>query len=251
MSTYLDQPDEHLDPAVASIYDAAHAARSTPEALRPMLDVLTELSGEGSALEFAVGTGRVALPLAERGVAVFGMDFSEAMLSQLRAKPGSETITASLGDMRTAQLGQNHALVYLVFNTIMNVRTQQDQVEVFRNAARHLQPGGHFAIEVVVPEIHRLSPGETLIPFDLSDHHVGVSEYVDMVNQIVLSHHWSFLNSTSHRSAPSFRYVWPSELDLMAKLAGLEFVARWADWTRAAFTGDSRSQVSVWRKPLG
>lgn len=246
---HLDQPDEHLSEAVAQSYDTAVADRFGPDAVQPAAARLAALAGDGGAVEFAVGTGRIALPLAALGVRVQGIDFSEPMLDQLRAKPGATDVEITCGDMTTTKVCDDAALVYLVFNTITNLRTQDLQVACFRNAAAHLRPGGRFVIENGVPKLHALPPGETIRPFDVSPHHVGFDEYVDRVGQISVSHHYYIDGETVRRVSGAFRYVWPSELDLMAQLAGMELEARWSDWDQATFTGESPSHVSVWRKP--
>lgn len=244
----LAAPDQHLDPSVAAGYDRSVSERFSPEAIEPCIRLLADLAGAGPAVEFAVGTGRLALPLSEAGVTVHGVDFSEPMLAELGKKPGAEHISLTVGDMTTTVVCTDASLVYLAFNTITNLRSQAAQVACFRNAAAQLSPGGRFVIENNVPILHRLSPAETVYPFELTPHHIGFDEYVDLVNQISVSHHY-FIDGNSVRNvAGAFRYVWPSELDLMAELAGLEFEDRWADWHRNEFTGSSRGHVSVWRK---
>ncbi len=246
---FLSSPDAHLDPVVAAAYDQGHAAQFTAGAVSAAVDLLSGLAGDRPAVEFAVGTGRLALPLAENGVAVLGIDQSEPMVAELRQKPGAERVAVTVGDMTTTQVCTDAGLVYLVFNTITNLKTQASQVACFRNAAAHLAPGGRFLVENGIPELHRLPPGETIRPFDVSPNHLGFDEYVDLVNQISVSHHYHVDGDRVRTSSPSFRYVWPSELDLMAELAGLEFESRWADWNRSPFSGDSTSHVSIWRKP--
>ena len=245
----LSSPDPHLDPVVAANYDEAEAARFDPAAVGPAVNLLASLAGSGSAVEFAVGTGRLALPLAETGVAVHGIDFSEAMLAELQKKPGAARIALRQGDMTSTQVCSDASLVYLVFNTITNLRSQAQQVACFRNAAAHLAPGGRFVIENGVPKLHRMPAGQTIHPFDVSPDHLGFDEYVDLVDQISVPHRY-FIDGDKVRTQSSiFRYVWPSELDLMAKLAGLELEYRWADWHRSPFTGNDTDHVSVWRKP--
>lgn len=170
------------------------------------------------------------------------------MLDEMRKKPGAEQITLTNGDMAATSAGVEASLVYLVFNTIMNLRSQELQVACFRNAAAHLAPGGHFLIETMVPELRLLPPGETIRPFDVSTEHVGFDEYIDLVNQILISHHCFIDGDRVRRSSPAFRYVWPAELDLMAQMAGMELVSRWSDWQRTPFTGESAAHVSIWRK---
>lgn len=245
---YLSWPDEHLKSSVAANYDAM-TDRSSSEAVLPAVNVLAELAGDGPAVEFAVGTGRIALPLAATGTLVSGIDFSEPMLAELRKKKGAEHILVTLGDMTQTQVCSDATVVYLVFNTIGNLRTQQQQVACFRNAAAHLAPGGCFVIENIVPNLFGLAPGESIRPFDVSPHHLGFDEFVDRVNQILISHHYFINGNRVQTVSGAFRYVWPSELDLMAELAGLRFESRWADWHRNAFGDDSTSHVSVWRKP--
>jgi SAM-dependent methyltransferase len=246
---HLDEADEHLDPRIAAEYDAAVADRGSPEAVDPMVAVLAELAGEGVAVEFAIGTGRIALPLAASGVEVIGLDVSEPMLAELRRKDGAERIEVTVGDMTSTQLCSDASLVYLVFNTITNLRSQRQQVACFQNAAAHLRSGGRFIIESGVPKLRRLPPGETIVPFDVSAQHLGFDEYVDLVEQISLSHHYFVDGDRVRVVASAFRYVWPSELDLMAQLAGMTLESRWSDWHRSPFTGDSESHVSVWQKP--
>jgi SAM-dependent methyltransferase len=217
-------------------------------------DFLAALAREASpdapsALEFAIGTGRIALPLSRRGVQVAGVDLSEAMLARLRAKPGAERVAAVAGDFTTASAGRTFGLVYLVYNTIGNVTTQDDQVACFRNAAAHLAPGGHFVIENGVPDLRRLPPGQTAVPFTLREDRLGFDEY-DIVNQgLVSHHHWRDADGAWHTRSIPFRYTWPAELDLMARLAGMRLRERWAGWDRSPFTADSGQHVSVWRKP--
>ncbi len=252
MNKWLDQPEAHLDPVVAQAYDSSTASEFEPAAISAAVDLLTELaSGDRArALEFAIGTGRIAVPLAARGVTVHGIDASEPMLAQLKAKPGADAIETTVGDMTETTVGHDFDLVYLVYNTVMNLRSQAAQVACFANAARHLRPGGRFVIETMVPELRRLSQGETILPFDVSHHHLGFDEYVDFAEQVLVSHHYHLApDGTARNSAPAFRYVWPAELDLMAQLAGLERESRWADWERSTFTGDSTKHISVWRKP--
>jgi len=232
---YLSSPDAHLDPVVAAAYDNALDDHFNPEVVQGAVSVL---------VEFAVGTGRLALPLAGTGVVVHGIDISEPMLEQLRRKPGADLVNVSIGDMTSSDA----RLVYLVYNTIMNLRTQGQQVDCFRNAASHLSVGGRFLIETMVPELRHLPPGETIRPFDVSSHHLGFDEYADLVNQISISHHYHIDGDQVRTNSPAFRYVWPSELDLMAQIAGLKLEARWQNWDREPFTGESRSHVSIWQK---
>jgi len=211
------------------------------------VDFLAALAGDGGALELAIGTGRVALPLAERGVRVAGIELSPDMLAQLRAKPGADAIEVALGDMTTTRVDRSFRLVYLVFNTINNVTTQDAQVACFANAAAHLEPGGCFVIEVGVPDLQRLPPGQTAVPFTVRDDRLGFDTY-DVVTQEMWSHHHWRDGDAWQALAMPFRYVWPSELDLMARLAGMRLRERWAGWRREPFAADSRSHVSVWER---
>ena len=245
---YLSASDTHLNPLVAAAYDDSLEDQFKPEVIQGAVSILAELAGDGPAVEFAVGTGRLALPLAETGVGVHGIDISKPMLERLQNKPGSERVNVVIGDMTSSLVCTDARLVYLVFNTIMNLRTQEHQVACFRNAAAHLSPGGRFLIETMVPELRLLPPGETIRPFDVSSHHLGFDEYVDLANQISVSHHYFIDGDQVRTSSPAFRYVWPSELDLMAEIAGLKLESRWANWDQDPFTGDSPSHVSVWQK---
>jgi SAM-dependent methyltransferase len=231
----------------ARAYDSPDDPMFAPALLERTTAFLSDLAGDGPALEFAVGTGRVAIPLAARGVSVSGIEYSDPMADQLRMK--SAEIPVTVGDMATTRVDGEFSLVYLVFNTIGNLYTQDAQLECFRNAARHLAPGGRFVIEVEVPPLRRLPPGQTAVPFDVSEQHVGFDTF-DLVTQRATSHHYSRNPDGTFRYSPhNYRYVWPSELDLMARLAGLTFEARFADWDRSPFTADSESHISVWRLP--
>lgn len=245
---HLAQPDQHLDPGVAARYDQSVAERFAPDAVDPAVEVLAELAGKGPVVEFAVGTGRLAIPLAATGVTVHGIDASQPMLDELRAKDGADAVLTTLGDMTETGVTDDATLVYLVFNTITNLRTQDQQVACFKNAAAQLQPGGRFLIENGMPKLRQLAPGETIRPFDVSPHHLGFDEYIDLVDQISVSHHYYIDGDRVRTVAGAFRYVWPSELDLMARLAGMHLLARWSDWHRAPFTGTSPSHISVWQK---
>ena len=233
---------------LADRYDAGLGPMGERETIDPAVDVLAELAGDGRALEFAIGTGRIALPLAERGVPVAGIDFSEPMVEQLRAKPGGSAVPVVVGDMTTTRVDGEFRLVYLVFNSIDNLTTQDAQVACFENAARHLEPGGCFVIEVHVPDLRRLPPGERFVPFSATPTHAGIDEY-DVVNQGLVSHHYSVREGGSRQVSMPFRYVWPSELDLMARIAGMRLRSRWQDWDRSPFTSESWKHGSVWEKP--
>jgi SAM-dependent methyltransferase len=213
----------------------------------PTVDFLVELAGDGAALELGIGTGRIALPLAARGVRVHGIDLSEAMVARLRAKPGAERIDVTIGDFATATVDRTFSLAYLVANTIMNLTSQDEQVSCFQNVGAHLDPGGCFVVEVLVPGLRRLPPGERYQPFDVSPTHLGFDE-LDVVDQSLVSHHyWLENGGVDARSIP-FRYVWPSELDLMARLGGMTLRERWGGWKHEPFTSESSKHVSVWQK---
>jgi len=234
---------------VAVAYDATSAAMYDPEVLAPTVDLLAELAEGGPALELAIGTGRVALPLSERGVEVHGIELSSHMVDQLRHKPGGEDLPVAIGDMTSATAVGEFKLVYLVWNAIMNVTTQQEQTAVFRNAATHLLPGGRFVVEVIVPQLRQVPAGEVARVFMREPDHVGIETFDDLVGQIAWSHHWMAVDGRLvHHSAP-YRYVWPSELDLMAEIAGLRLEHRWADWKRSAFTSESDNQIAVFARP--
>jgi SAM-dependent methyltransferase len=240
--------DGYFDERVAARYDESSSEMFAREAVEPAVDFLAALAGDGRALELGIGTGRIALPLAGRGVEVHGIDLSQAMVAKLREKPGGEEIPVGIGDFATTRVDGAFSLAYLVFNTINNLTTQEEQVACFRNVAAHLEPGGRFVIEVGVPELRRLPPGETMHVFDASEGHWGIDEY-DLVNQGLVSHHFSLVDGAIERVSMPFRYVWPSELDLMAELAGMRLRERWSGWKREPFTGESRNHVSVWETP--
>jgi SAM-dependent methyltransferase len=240
--------DGYFDERVAARYDESSSEMFAPEAIEPAVDFLAALAGDGRALELAIGTGRIALPLAARGVEVHGIDLSQAMVARLREKPGGEKIQVAIGDFATTRVDGPFSLAYLVFNTIQNLTSQAEQVACFRNVAAHLEPGGCFVIEVTVPDLRRLPPGETMHVFDASEGHWGIDEY-DVANQGLVSHHFSLVDGAIERVSMPFRYVWPSELDLMAELAGMRLRERWSGWKREPFTGESRNHVSVWEKP--
>ena len=241
-------PENHFGEEVAQRYDMSSADMFDPAVVDPAVDFLAELAGDGAALELGIGTGRIALPLAERGVRVHGIDLSEAMVSKLREKPGAERIEVAIGDFATTRVDGTFSLAYLVFNTIGNLTTQEAQVACFENAAAHLEPGGCFVIEVGVPGLRALPPGERFEMFDFSAEHIGIDEY-DVENQGLISHHLSPAEGSWKLVSMPFRYVWPAELDLMARLAGMTLRERWSGWKREPFTSESRKHVSVWEKP--
>lgn len=240
---------EVWDEETAERYDADNADRFTPEVLDPLVDFLARLAGSGAALEFAIGTGRAGIPLAARGVPVSGIELSVPMVAQLRRKVDEAALPVLVGDMATATVPGEFSLVYLVWNSISNLRTQQEQVECFRNAARHLSAGGRFVIELWVPPVRRLPPGQFAAPMSVEDGHLIFDTY-DLVTQRCRSHHYRRgADGTTRYGSGSFRYIWPAECDLMAQLAGMELEERLADWDGSPFTSDSESHVSVWRKP--
>jgi hypothetical protein len=241
-------PDNHFDGWVAEYYDRTVADMFRPVALDPAVDFLADLAGDGRALEFAIGTGRIALPLTAQGIDVVGIDLSEAMLAQLRQKPGGDAIDVTVGDFATTRVDGSFALVYLVFNTINNLVTQEAQVACFANAAAHLTPGGSFVMEVGVPDLQRLPPGERVRAFTVTPDHLGFDEY-DLATQWSASHHLYEVDGRWQQFSMPFRFVWPSELDLMARLAGMTRRDRWGDWDRSPFTAESRKHDSVWEKP--
>ena len=242
--------DGYFDERVAARYDDSEAEMFEAEAIDPVVEVLVELAGSGRALELGIGTGRIALPLARRGVSVHGIDLSKAMVARLRAKRDGEDIGVTIGDFATTTVDGSFSLAYLVFNTIMNLTTQAAQVACFRNAAAHLEPGGCFVIEVTIPDLRRLPPGETFHVFNASENHWGMDEY-DVATQGLTSHHFEIVDGTVERLSIPFRYAWPSELDLMAQLAGMRLRSRWGGWKREPFTSESTKHVSVWEKPQG
>jgi hypothetical protein len=233
---------------VAAVYDDLSADMFDPAVVDPAADLLAELAGAGAALEFAIGTGRIALPLAARGVRVVGIDNSEAMLARLREKPEAERVDALTGDMASTRVHGEFSLVYLVFNTIFNLTTQDGQVACFENAAAHLRSGGRFVIEARVPELQRLPVGQTVLPWRADPR--GMSYYVyDVVTQRLSGQHYHFLDGRVEATPTEMRYVWPAELDLMARVAGMRLEDRWAGWRREPFTALSPSHVSVYAKP--
>jgi SAM-dependent methyltransferase len=242
-------PENHFGEDVAARYDDPSDRMFDPAAIAPVVDVLAGLAGDGAALELGIGTGRIAVPLSERGVPVHGIDLSDAMVARLRAKPGADSIGVTIGDFSTTRVDGTFTVAYLVYNTINNLITQDAQVACFGNAAAHLVPGGHFVIEVGVPELQRLPPGQTAVPFTVTPDRLGFDEY-DVVGQGMVSHHYRRGEDGRFDSlSVPFRYVWPSELDLMARLAGMSLRERWSDWTRSPFTAASTGHVSIWQKP--
>ncbi len=237
-----------FDEPIARSYEAKWPGLFDPAVVDPAVDFLRDLAGSAAALEFGVGTGRIALPLNRRGVPVRGIELSAAMVAELRRKPGAAAVGVTIGDFATTTVARSFSLVYLVRNTIMNLTTQDEQVACFANAAAHLEPGGCFVIEVMVPELQRLPPGETIRAFDASPTHFGFEEF-DVATQISCSHHYWLADGQVETLSAPFRYVWPSELDLMARLAGLTLCERWSGWGREPFTSTSREHISVWQRP--
>jgi SAM-dependent methyltransferase len=240
-------PKIYFDEHRAERYDVDSADMFEPTVVEPAVRFLADLAGTGAALELGIGTGRIALPLSRRGVHVHGIDLSPAMVARLRAKPGTESIRTTIGDFASTKVDGTFRLAYLVFNTIMNLTTQDEQVQCFRNVAAHLERGGCFVIEVGVPGLQRLPPGETVRAFTVSPTRLGFDEY-DIAAQGLVSHHYWLVDGQLESFSMPFRYVWPAELDLMARLAGLTLRERWNDWNRAPFTSHSTNHVSVWEK---
>ena len=232
---------------IARNYDADSTGMFHPAAVERTVDFLARLASGGAALELGIGTGRIALPLRERGIPVHGIDLSADMVAQLRSKPGAEAIGVTLGDFASTRVEGNFRLAYLVYNTITNLTTQDEQVACFCNVAAHLEPGGCFVIEVGVPQLRRLPPGDTVQAFDVSPSHLGFDE-LDVARQLGVSHHHWVADGRAETFSMPFRYVWPAELDLMARIAGLRLRERWAGWEREPFTSESASHVSVWEK---
>jgi SAM-dependent methyltransferase len=242
--------DGFFDEAVAARYDDSESEMFDPALVEATVDFLVGLAGSGRALELGIGTGRIAVPLAQRGVPVHGIDMSRAMVARLGAKPGAERIDVTIGDFATTTVDGTFALAYLVFNTINNLTAQDEQVACFRNAAAHLEPGGCFVVEVGVPGLQRLPSGERFRVFEASESRWGIDEY-DIATQGLVSHHFEVVDGRIERLSIPFRYVWPAELDLMAELAGMRLRERWAGWEREPFTSESRKHVSVWEKSGG
>jgi SAM-dependent methyltransferase len=240
-------PEIYFDEHRAERYDADSPDMFDPAVVDPAVSFLADLAGDGGALELGIGTGRIALPLSRRGVRVHGIDLSPAMVARLKAKPGADDIAVAIGDFASTKVDGTFRLAYLVYNTIGNLTTQDEQVECFRNAAAHLETGGCFVIELGVPALQRLPPGETVRAFHVSPTRLGFDEY-DIAAQGLVSHHYWLADGRLEVFSMPFRYVWPSELDLMARLAGMTLRERWGGWKREPFTSDSTTHVSVWEK---
>jgi len=244
----MDDEDGYFGERVAARYDESSADMFEPDVVDSVAEFLAGLAGRGRALELGIGTGRIALPLARRGVPVHGIDMSRAMVARLRAKPGGGEIGVTIGDFATTRVDGTFSVAYLVFNTIMNLTTQEAQVACFRNVAAHLEPGGCFVIEVGIPELRRLPPGQNVVPFHVSPARWAFDIY-DVATQAMSSNYLEVADGRGEYSYFPFRYVWPAELDLMAQIAGLRLRERWDGWTREPFTSESRQHVSVWEKP--
>ena len=242
-------PQNYFGERIAERYDESAADMFDPAVVNPVIGFLADLAFNGTALELGIGTGRIALPLVQRGIRVHGIDLSEAMVARLRAKAGAEQVEVTIGDFATTTVQGSFSVAFLVFNTIMNLTTQDEQVACFQNVAAHLAPGGCFVIEVSVPDLQRLPPGEKVRAFTVSETRLGFDEY-DIVSQGLISHHYWVIDGKLEVFSPPFRYVWPAELDLMARLVGLSLRERWGGWQREPFTSQSTSHVSVWQKQV-
>jgi SAM-dependent methyltransferase len=244
----VEDEDDYFGESVAATYDGSEEGMFAPGAVDPAVGLLAQLAGRGRALELGIGTGRIALPLAARGVPVHGIDLSRAMVARLKAKPGGDAIGVSIGDFSTTRIDGSFAIAYLVFNTIMNLITQDAQVACFANAAAHLEPGGCFVIEVGVPELRKLPPGQDVVPFGAGPGRWAYDWY-DTATQAMSSNYVTVGDGRGRFRSIPFRYVWPAELDLMARLAGMRLRDRWAGWAGEPFTSESGQHVSVWEKP--
>jgi SAM-dependent methyltransferase len=240
-------PENLFDRRIAENYEKRWPEVVLSAVVEPIVDFLVDHADDGPVLELAIGTGRIAVPLHQRGLSVSGIDLSPDMVAELRAKPGAEDIEVAVGDMATTRLAGTFTLAYLVANSLANLTTQDAQVRCFENAAEHLEPGGRFVIELYIPELQRLPPGETVHPFALTPTHLAFEEY-DLANQIAYSHHYWIEDGRLETFSAPFRYVWPAELDLMARIAGMTLQERWSGWRGEPFTSESRSHVSVWTK---
>lgn len=239
--------DGYFDERFASRYDEMSASMFRPEILDPTVEFLADLAQQGSILEFASGTGRVAIPLSNRGLSVAGIDISKAMTDRLKLKSGGEEVDVTIGDFSTTRVAGEFSLVFLVFNTIMNLTTQESQITCFQNAADHLNPGGNFVIEVSVPNIRHVPPGERYRAYRVEDSKMDFDEY-SFADQGLISHHFIEAGGVWEQLSVPFRYVWPSELDLMAKMADLEPVDRWSSWSKDPFDDSAEKLIAVWRK---
>jgi SAM-dependent methyltransferase len=242
--------DPVFDSRIAAIDASADTGMHAPEVVSTTVEFLTELAGEGPALEFGIGTGRIAIPLHEAGIAVTGIDLSPHMVAKLHERPGGEDIAVTIGNIANATVDGAFSLVYAIWNTFINLMTQEEQVDCFRNAARHLAPGGYFVTETMspLPDLRRLPPGEKVRSFSIETGAFGFDEF-DLIGQHITSHHYWTENGRLESWSSPCRYVWPSELELMARIAGLTLQERWANWTRDPLTVESSAVISVWSKP--
>ena len=240
-------PETHFTERIAKRYETLWPELFDPAVIVPTVEFLAHIAGDGAALELGIGTGRVALPLSRRGVRVHGIELSPAMIAQLQGQKGASDIEVTVGDFATTRVNGGFTLAYLLRNTITNLTTQDEQVECFRNVAAHLEPGGCFVVENYIPALQRLPPGETIRVFTATPNHVGFEEYA-VATQIALSHHYWVIDGQLEIFSSPHRYVWPSELDLMARLAGMTLRERWSSWHRESFTNESQSHISVWEK---
>jgi Methyltransferase domain len=243
----MDVMANFFDDDVADTYDEEVTGEFTPEDIESAVSFLNDLAPLGSALELGIGTGRISLPLSERGMHVEGIDLSAAMVNRMMQKPGGDEIRVVLGDFSTTVMDRSFDVVFLVFNTIMNVTSQPGQVACFANAAAHLEAGGCFVVEVMIPDLRRLPPGDVIRPYTVQDEALSFDEY-DVVNQGLVSHHYRVKGDSLELHSIPFRYVWPAELDLMATMAGMALRNRWSGWNHEPFTSESAKHVSVWEK---
>jgi len=238
---------DYFDERIAESYEAKWPELFEPAAVDPVVNFLADLAGPGPVLELGIGTGRIALPLSRRGVRVHGIELSPAMVARLQAQPDADAIGITIGDFATTKVTGTFRLAYLVRNTITNLTSQDEQAECFRTVAAQLEPGGRFVIENYIPQIQRLPPGETTRVFTATPTHLGFEQY-DIAAQIAVSHHYWLIDGKLETFSSPHRYLWPSELDLMAKIAGMTLRERYSGWNRGPFTSDSTTHVSVWQK---
>ena len=240
------QPTEYSEygDRIAHIYDEWY------ESVNPAaIDVLAQLAQGGPALELGIGTGRVALPLLERGIMVRGIDASEKMLARLQAKPGGYRIPVTIGNFADVPVEGQYPLIYVVFNTFFALLTQEEQVRCFQNVAQHLIPGGVFLLETFMPDMTRFQRGQniSLVAMDDGYLRIDVTQH-DPVNQWVYSQHVAWTESGARFYPVRLRYAWPSELDLMGRIAGLRLAQRWGDWDKRPFTAESTKLISIFQK---
>jgi SAM-dependent methyltransferase len=229
---------------VAGVYDDWYTEYD-PHAV----DALAEIAGDGRVLELGIGTGRIALPLSAKGVDVHGIDAAESMISRLRSKPGGEKITIAPGNFAEVAVEGKFALVYIVFNTFFALSSQEEQVQCFRNVAAHLDAGGCFVIEAFVPDVTRFTGGQvnwaTKVTADEVQLDVGQH---DAATQRVVSQKVVITDGNVRLYPVQIRYCWPSEMDLMAQLAGLRLRERWSNWKREPFTSESGQHISIYER---